>query len=40
MIGIELAGWTFVSVTIDGLGELFGTTGIVGRDKLGHFKSC
>ena len=40
MMGIELAGWPFVSVTIDGLGELFGTTDVVGRDKLGHFKSC
>ena len=40
MTRTELAGWTFVRVTIEGLGELFGTTGIVGRDKLGHFKSC
>ena len=29
-----------VSVTIDGLGELFGTTDVVGRDSFGHLKSC
>ena len=28
-----------VNVTIDGLGELFGTIDVVGRDNFGHLKS-
>jgi len=34
-----LAGWPFVSVTIDGLEELSGTAD-VGHDNFGHLKSC
>jgi hypothetical protein len=39
MLCMELAGWPFVSQLM-ALGELFGTTAVVERDKFGHLKSC
>jgi hypothetical protein len=40
MMDIEIAVWSFVSVKIDGLWEIFGATDDVGRDKYAHLKFC
>ena len=40
MMGTGLAGWPFVSVSIDGLEDLFETTELLVRDTFGHLKFC